>query len=97
MSIRAFDEDLRPIPADDDDFKKIAWLRNDAESNNSAALEDTLFNGRVHSVGRQGQRANLLGYALLVNSLTLYLARRRGQFSGGAPASAHDRRQGVFR
>jgi hypothetical protein len=70
-------EVLSPIPASDDDFKKLAWLRNDAESNNSA-LEDRLFNRRAHSVGHVSQRANLLGYALLVNFLTLYLAKRRG-------------------
>jgi hypothetical protein len=42
-------EVLSPIPASDDDFKNLAWLRNDAESNNSA-LEDKLFNKRAHSV-----------------------------------------------
>ena len=77
-------EVLSPIPASDPDFKKLAWLRNDAESNNSA-LEDKLFNKRAHSVGSKRQRANLLGYALLVNSLTLYLARRRGGARAGHP------------
>jgi hypothetical protein len=65
---------LSPIPSSDPDFKTLAQLRNDAESNNSA-LEDKLFNKRAHSVGHRSQRANLLGYALLVNSLTLYLAK----------------------
>lgn len=77
-------EVLSPIPASDDDFKKLAWLRADAESNNSA-LEDKLFNNRAHSVGHVRQRANLLGYALLVNSLTLYLAKRRGGVSNDTP------------
>jgi len=67
---------LSPIPRSDPDFRTLAPLRNDAESNNGA-LEDKLFNKRAHSVGYSSQRANLLGYALLVNSLTLYLAKRR--------------------
>jgi hypothetical protein len=71
----------------DDDFKKLGWLRNDAESNNSA-LEDKLFNKRAHSVGHLSQRANLLGYALLVNSLTVYLAKRRGGVSDPPPPKA---------
>jgi hypothetical protein len=70
-------EVLSPIPSSDPDFKSLAPLRPDAESNN-AALEDKLFNKRAHSVGHLSQRANLLGYALLVNSLTLYLSKRRG-------------------
>ena len=61
---------LSPIPSSDPDFKNLAPLRNDAESNNSA-LEAKLFNKRAHSVGHMSQRANLLGYALLVNSVTL--------------------------
>jgi hypothetical protein len=77
-------EVLSPIPSSDDDFKKLGWLRNDAESNNSA-LEDTLFNKRAHSIGHLSQRANLLGYALLINSLTLYLAKRRGGVRGDLP------------
>jgi hypothetical protein len=75
---------LSPIPASAGDFKRLAWLRNDAESNNSA-LEGKLFNKRAHSVGHLSQRANLLGYALLVNALTLYLAKRRGGVRGGPP------------
>ena len=43
------------------------------------------FNKRAHSVGYLSQRSNLLGYALLVNSLTLYLARRRGGVRGAPP------------
>jgi hypothetical protein len=77
-------EVLSPIPASDDDFKKLGWLRNDAESNNSA-LEDKLFNKRAHSVGHLSQRANLLGHALLVNSLTLYLAKRRAGVTDDPP------------
>ena len=75
---------LSPIPSSDPDFKNLAPLRNDAESNNSA-LEAKLFNKRAHSVGHMSQRANLLGYALLVNSVTLYLSKRRGRVRGGPP------------
>lgn len=74
-------EVLNPIPASDPDYKRLAWLRNDAESNNSA-LESMLSNKKAHSVGHASQRANLLGYALLINSLTLYLAKRRGGVRG---------------
>jgi hypothetical protein len=31
------------------------------------------------------QKANLLGYALLTNSLTLHFAKRRGGVRGGPP------------
>ena len=57
---------LSPIPRSDPDFRTLAPLRNDVESNNGA-LEDKLFNKRAHSVGHSSQGANLLGYALLVN------------------------------
>jgi len=77
-------EVLSPIPASDEDFRKVAWLRRDAESSN-AALEDKLYNKRAHSVGHRSQKANLLGFALLTNSLTLYLARRRGGVRAGSP------------
>ena len=75
---------LSPIPRSDPGFRTLAPLRNDAESNNGA-LEDKLFNKRAHSVGHSSRRANLLGYALLVNSLTLYLAKRRGGVSNDPP------------
>jgi hypothetical protein len=78
---------LSPIPSSDPDFKSLAPLRPDAESNN-AALEDKLFNKRAHSVGHLSQRANLLGYALLVNSLTLYLSKRRGARGRPPPRTA---------
>lgn len=77
-------EVLSPIPATDPDFPWLATLRNDAESNNSA-IESRLHNKRAHSVGHHSQRANLLCYALLVNSITLYLARKSGRVRGGAP------------
>jgi hypothetical protein len=63
------------------------WLHSQvgASCSNNSALEDKLFNKRAHSVGHEGQKANLLGYALLVNSLTLYLAKRRGGVRGELP------------
>ena len=62
-------ENLRPIPAGDPDFERIFPLRSDAESINRG-LEDTLHLRRVHSIGRSRQHLNLIGWALMVNSLT---------------------------
>jgi hypothetical protein len=77
-------EVLSPIPASDPDFEVLSPLRNDSESNN-ASIEEKLFNKRAHSVGHLSQRVNLLGYALLVNSLALYLSRRRRQEPSDRP------------
>lgn len=63
-------ENVRPIPPDDPGFARLFRRRNDAESINRA-LEDTLWLGRAHSVGHRRQLLNLLGYALMVNSLAL--------------------------
>ena len=49
--------------------------RADAESINRA-LEDTLYWNRAHSVGHLRQEADLLGFALMVNSLTIARASR---------------------
>ncbi|MEJ7801568.1 MAG: hypothetical protein WKF60_13675 [Ilumatobacter sp.] len=62
-------ENLRPIPPGDPDFERIFPLRADAESINRG-LEDTLYLRRAHSVGRARQHVNLIGWALMVNSLT---------------------------
>lgn len=67
-------ENVRAIPASDPDFPSLYARRNDSESLNRA-LDDTLFLGRVHSVGYARQQVEVLGWALLVNSLTL--ARHR--------------------
>ena len=40
-------------------------------------LDDTLWLGRAHSVGRYRQSLNLLTYALCINGRTLHLHRRR--------------------
>jgi hypothetical protein len=62
-------ENLRPIPPGDPDFERLYRRRRDAESINRL-LKDTLFLRRAHSVGHLRQEADLLGFALLVNSLT---------------------------
>lgn len=69
-------ENLRPIPPDDDDFARLYPRRNDAESINRN-LDDTLWLRRAHSVGHARQHVNLLGYALMVNSLARHRHRQR--------------------
>jgi hypothetical protein len=73
-------ENVRPIPADDPDFARPYRRRNDAESINRG-LDDSLWLGRAHSVGHQRQHLDLIGFALMVNSL----ARARHR----TPAPAH--------
>ena len=58
-----------------DDFADLFRRRNDAESINRN-LDDTLFLRRAHSVGHRRQWINLLGFALMVNSLALAEHRR---------------------
>ncbi len=69
-------ENVRVIAPTDPDFAKLYARRNDAESINRA-LDDSLYLGRAHSKGQLRQQAELLGYALLVNSLALDRHRRR--------------------
>lgn len=76
-------ENVRPIPPSDPDFARLYARRNDAESINRN-LEDTLFLGRAHSVGRLRQQVDLIGYALLVNGLTLFRHERRGRLPAAA-------------
>ena len=76
-------ENVRPIPPSDPDFARLYARRNDAESINRN-LEDTLFLGRAHSVGRIRQQVDLIGYALLVNGLTLLRHERRGSLPAAA-------------
>jgi len=45
-----------------------------------------MYLGRAHSVGHLRQQVNLLGYALMVNSLSLLLARSNA--SPPLPAAA---------
>ncbi|MGQ0434861.1 MAG: hypothetical protein ACT452_20930 [Microthrixaceae bacterium] len=63
-------ENVRPIPPEDPDFRALFRRRNDAESINRA-LEDTLWLRRAHSLGHRRQLLNLLGYALMINSLAV--------------------------
>ena len=65
-----------PIPPSGPDYSGLYNRRSDAESINRA-LDDSSWLGRAHSAGRERQLLNLIGYALAVNSLTLYRHRRR--------------------
>ena len=76
-------ENVLPIPPSDPEFAALYGRRNDSESLNQG-LKDTLFLGRAHSKGAKRQLVEVLGWALLVNSLTP--ARCRG--SGAIPAAA---------
>ena len=67
-------ENVRPIPPSDPDFARLYGRRNDSESLNRA-LEDTMFLGRAHSLGWRRQQVEVLGWALMVNALTI--ARHR--------------------
>jgi hypothetical protein len=69
-------ENVRPIPPSDDDFPALYARRNDAESINRG-VEDSMYLRRAHSFGHPRQHVNLLGYALLVNSLALLEHHRR--------------------
>jgi hypothetical protein len=76
-------ENLRAIPPSDPDFARLYARRNDAESINRA-IEDSLYLGRAHSVGHLGQLADLIGFALVVNSLTLARHRARERLKAAA-------------
>jgi hypothetical protein len=69
-------ENVRPIPAGDPDFARLYRRRNDAESINRG-LDDSLWIGRAHSVGHQRQHLNLIGFALMINSLARARHRKR--------------------
>jgi hypothetical protein len=68
-------EHLRPIPPSDPEYPKLYARRADAESINRA-LDDSSWLTRAHSVGRDRQLLNLLGYALTTNSVALHRYRR---------------------
>jgi hypothetical protein len=74
---------VRLIPPSDPDFKGIYGRRSDSESINRR-LEDTLYLGRAHSVGHARQHVNLLGYALMVNSLALHEHQQRQRLASAA-------------
>ncbi|MBA2443853.1 MAG: hypothetical protein H0V49_00770, partial [Nocardioidaceae bacterium] len=69
-------ENVRVIPPSDPDFKALYARRNDAESINRA-IDDSMWLSRAHSVGHARQHLNLIGYALMVNSLALLEQRQR--------------------
>jgi hypothetical protein len=69
-------ENVRTIPPSDPDFKRLYGRRNDSESINRD-LVDSMWLGRAHSLGHARQLVNLLGYALMVNSLALLEHRER--------------------
>lgn len=69
-------ENIRPIPPTDPDFQAIYARRNDAESINRS-VDDSMWLSRAHSVGHLRHLVNLLGYALMVNGLTLLEYHKR--------------------
>lgn len=69
-------ENFRLMPPGDPDYETLYPLRSDIEANNRQ-LEDTLWINRAHSVGAPAQLLDLLGYALLYNSVAVGLARSR--------------------
>ena len=75
-------ENVRPIPADDPDFARLYRRRNDAESINRG-LDDSLWLGRAHSVGHERQHLNLIGFALMINSLARARHRKRATAQAG--------------
>lgn len=77
------EEYLRAIPPEDDDFPRLYGRRNDAESGNRT-LDDSMWRGRSHSVGRAGTHLNMMTFALFKN------AQARGLFvrSSDPPGAA---------
>jgi hypothetical protein len=69
-------ENLRPIPEASEDFERLHVLRPDAESINRG-IEDTLYINRASAKGWRRQIVDLLGYARLVNAITLARCRPR--------------------
>ena len=69
-------ENVRLIPEGSKDFDRLHPLRPDAESLHRQ-IEDTLFINRASSKGRRRQMVDLLGYARLVNAITLARCRAR--------------------
>lgn len=69
-------ENLRAIPPEDPDFEGLYARRGDAESINRN-LEDSLYLKKAHSLGHLRQQADLLGFAQLINSITLVRHRAR--------------------
>jgi hypothetical protein len=66
----------RAIAPSDADFATLYGLCNDAESINRG-IDDSLYLRRAHSVGHARQLVDLLGSALMVNSLAVHRHRYR--------------------
>lgn len=69
-------EYLRVIPYSDPDYARLYALRKDIERINRG-IEDTLFLGRAHSVGHAAQLADLLGFAMLTNAVSVFRHRKQ--------------------
>ncbi|MCU1497280.1 MAG: hypothetical protein JWM47_1233 [Acidimicrobiales bacterium] len=76
-------ESYRLIPPDDPDYEKLYPLRSDIEANNRQ-LEDTLWIKRAHSNGADAQLLDVLGYAVLYNSVAVGLSREAAVQRGKA-------------
>lgn len=69
-------EHVRAIPTDDPDWDRLYPRRSDAESINRA-LDDTLWLGRAHSLGRMRQLFELMGFALMTNAIAVHRHAQR--------------------
>lgn len=76
-------EVLRPIPEGSDDFTRLHVLRADAESINRS-IEDSLFINRASAKGWRRLLVDQLGYARLVNAITLARCRSGTQAAEAA-------------
>jgi hypothetical protein len=76
-------ENLRPIPPGTKDYNRLMKLRPDSESVNRG-IEDSLYINRASGKGWRRVMVDLLGYARLVNAITLARCRAREP----APAAA---------
>jgi hypothetical protein len=71
-------EHLRAIAPGSADYERLHPHRNNIESINRY-LDDTMWLSRAHSVGGIRQRIDILGFALVMNSMAVALARAPGR------------------
>jgi hypothetical protein len=71
------------MPEDSEDFTRLNVLRPDAESIHRG-IEDSLFINRASAKGWRRQMVDLLGYARLINAITLGRCRGREQLNPAA-------------
>ena len=76
-------EILRALPEGSPDCERLHTLRSDAESLNRG-IEDALFINRATGRGWRRQMVDLLGYARLVNSISLARCRAKSQLPNAA-------------